>query len=125
MEPVVATVYHWNVAARALNDEHLWCAFDLFESLVGVRFERGIAAATRGLVSCDNNFRVALIDACGERVRGEAAEHDRMDGTDPCAGKHGIGGLWDHWHIQDDPVAFANTHLFQHVGELGNTRVEV
>ena len=51
--------------------------------------------------------RLGVVDAGGELVRGEAAEHDGMDGADPRAGQHRDDRLRHHRHVDDDAVALA------------------
>ena len=49
----------------------------------------GLDAAGGG----DDQLRLRVVDAGGELLRGEAAEHDRVDGAEPGAGEHGEGRL--------------------------------
>ncbi len=49
-----------------------------------------------------------VVDADGELVGGEAAEHHRVHGADARAGQHRDHGLGDHRHVDDDPVALGD-----------------
>ena len=60
-----------------------------------------------------------------ERLRGEAAEDDRVNGPDPRARQHGDGGLGDHGQVDGHPVALADAHLPEHVGEAADLPVQV
>ena len=59
------------------------------------------------------DLRRGVLDARRKLLRGEAAEHDRVDRADAGAGQHGDGGLGDHRHVEDDPVALSDAHLLQ------------
>ncbi len=39
-------------------------------------------------------------------MSGETTENHGMDGAEPGTGEHGDGGLRNHRHVNDDPVAF-------------------
>ena len=65
------------------------------------------------------------IDAAGERIRREAAEHDRMDGADARAGEHRVGRFRDHRHVDGDAVALLDAVLLQHIGEAADMPVEL
>jgi hypothetical protein len=66
------------------------------------------AMMTLGLAS---SMRVA------SSLRGEAAEHDRVDGAEARAGEHGDGGLRHHRHVDHDAVALADAEIAQHAGQ--------
>jgi hypothetical protein len=48
---------------------------DLGDGGVGIGFERDLAAAADALVGGDDDVGLAVLDAAGERVGREAAEH--------------------------------------------------
>ncbi len=79
--------------------------------------QRRLATAAHALVRRDDDGRGRALDAAGERLRGEAAEHDRMHRADPRAGEHRIGRLGDHRQIDRDPVALLDAVMFEYVGE--------
>ena len=123
--PMVTTGFHRDIAARALNDQHLGVALDLGKGLVGVGLQWRVAAAARGFVRSDDDLALALIHPCGERVGGEASEDDGVNGADPGAGQHRIGGFRDHRQIKHHPVALADAHALEHVRELRDFAVEL
>ena len=74
---------------------------------------RALDAATRR----QNDFRLGVVDAGGELLGREAAEHHRMDGADARAGEHGEHRLRHHRHVDDDAVALADAEVAQHGAE--------
>jgi hypothetical protein len=50
---------------------------------------------------------------------------DRMDGADPRAGQHRIGGLGDHRHVDGDPVALLDAVGLHHVGKPADLIVKL
>ena len=70
-------------------------------------------AAGRG----DDGLGLAVVDAGRQLMRGEAAEHDGMDGAQSGACQHGYDRLRDHRHIQDHPVALGDAKVTQRPGE--------
>ena len=92
---------------------------------VDVGLERHLAAAAQALVRGDDELGLAALDAAGERVGREAAEHHRMDGAEPRAGEHGIGGFRDHRQVDGDAVAFLDAAVAQHVGEAAHLVVQL
>ena len=77
------------------------------------------------LVGGDHRARVAVVDAVGERVRGEAGEDDGVDGADAGAGQHGEGGLGDHRQVDDHAVALADAEALEHVGHAADFGVKL
>jgi hypothetical protein len=61
----------------------------------------------------------------GQAVRGEAGEYHRMDGADPGAGQHRIGGFRDHRQINRDTVAFSDVAGAQNIGEFADFVVQL
>ena len=70
-------------------------------------------------------FELAVLDAAGERVRREAAEHHRMDRADARAGEHRVGRLRDHRQVDGDAVALLDVAVAQHVGEAADLVVQL
>ncbi len=56
----------------------------------------------------DDDGRPRVVDARGEFVRGEPAEHHRMHRAEPCARQHRDHRLGHHRHVDDDAVALAD-----------------
>ena len=92
---------------------------------VGIGLERHLAAAAHAFVGGDDDVRLAVLDAAGERIRREAAEHHGMDGADARAGEHGVGRLRDHRHVDGDAVALLDVAVAQHVGEAADLVVQL
>ncbi len=82
---------------------------------VGIGLEVGLAPAARRGIGGDDHLGAAVIDAVGQRIGRETGENDGMDGPDPRAGQHRIGGLGDHRQIDHDPVAPHDALAQQHV----------
>ena len=101
----VAAGLHVDRGAGAAHDDDVIDAADLGEGGVGVGLQRDLAAAAHALVGGDDDVGLAVLDAAGERVGREAAEHDRMDRADARAGEHGVGRLRDHRQVDGDAVA--------------------
>jgi hypothetical protein len=66
-----------------------------------------LAAAHAG-IGADDDLGLRIVDAGGQRVAGEAAEHHRVDGADARAGQHREAGLGDHRHVDQHAVALGH-----------------
>ena len=65
-------------------------------------------------------------DAVGERLRGEAAEDDRVDGADARAREHRDRQLDHHWHVDRHAVALLHAEFrAQHVREAAHRAVQL
>ena len=62
-------------------------------------------AAPPAAVGGDQHLGLGVVDAVGERLRREAAEHDAVGGADAGTGEHRHGRLGDHRQVDVDPVA--------------------
>ena len=125
LEPEVAARRPRHLPAGVLDDENLVDAAGLLQRRVGIGLERNLAAAAQAFVGGDQEARFAVLDAPGERVRREAAEHDGMDGADPRAGEHGVSGFRDHRQIDRHPVAALDPVRLQHIGEAADGLVQL
>ena len=125
VEPEVAARRPRHLAAGAADHEHLLDAAHLLQGLVGIGLERNLAAAAQAFVGRDQEARLAVLDAAGERVRREAAEHHRMDGADARAGEHGVSRFRDHRQVDGDPVAALDAVRLQHIGEAADLLVQL
>ncbi len=67
------------------------------------------------LVGRNDDVGLAIDDATGQRIRREAAEHDRMHGADARAGQHRDGRLRNHRHVDRDAVALLGAQRFQRI----------
>ena len=121
--PHVAALGPGDLLAGAADDQHVLDAVGPCATrVVDGGLERGRLAAPVAAVGGDDQLGVGVLDAGGERVRGEAAEDDRVRGADPGAGQHRDDGLGDHRQVDGDPVALADAQLGQRVGGLGRPR---
>src|SRR3546814_3273612 len=68
----------------------------------------------------EHKFRFGIVDALGEFMTRKTAEDDRMDRAEPRAGEHGEHRFGHHRHIDDHPVAGADTLRRDHAGNAGN-----
>ena len=64
-----------------------------------------------------NQFRLGVLDAGREFLRGKTAEHHRMHRADPRAGQHRKHGFRHQRHIEDDAVALGDAEIGHHGGE--------
>ena len=92
---------------------------------VGVGLQRHLAAAAAALVGGDQHLRAGILDAAGQAVGREAAEHHGVDRADAGAGEHGHRRLHHHRQIDADPVALLHAERLQHVGEPADPLVQV
>ncbi|MBM7471309.1 hypothetical protein JOE66_000943 [Subtercola frigoramans] len=69
---------------------------------------------------CDDHFRTGIVQSCGEFLRGESAEHDRVHGAQPRAGEHRHDRLGDHRQVDHDPVALHHAEVGEHAGAPGD-----
>ena len=86
------------------------------ERLVGDRSRARLDAA-RG---AHHQLRLGMVDAGSQLVRGETAEHHRVDGAQARAGEHGDHRLRDHRHVDDDAVPALDALPPQRAGEAGH-----
>ena len=117
----VAARHHVDGRPRTAHDDDMVDAAGPLDRRVDIGLERHLAAAAQALVGGDDEGRLRVLDAAGERIRREAAEDHGMDGAEPCAGEHRIGRLGDHRHVDRDPVALADAavaHDVRHAADL-------
>ncbi len=112
-------------AAGALDDDDEIDAAAFGDRGVGIGLERDFAAAADAFVGGDDDVRLAVFDAAGERIRREAAEHHGMDGADARAGQHGVGRFRNHRHVDGDAVALLDVAVAQNVGEAADLVVQL
>ena len=65
----------------------------------------------------DDDLGLSVLDAGRELCRGEAAENDRVDGSEARAGKHRDDRLGHHRHVDDDAVALVDPEAGEGAGE--------
>ena len=124
-EIMIPTRLHCHVAAGHLHDDHVLDGRALFERRVGIGLQRNRPPTAAALVGGDQHVGVAVLDAVGQAVRGEPAEHHGMDGADPCAGQHGGRSFRHHRHIDGDPVALLHAQALHRVGEAAHLLMQL
>ncbi len=117
VQPDVATLRPGDLAAGALDDQHMPNSRGLLKRLVDVGLQRHLAAAAQALVRRNDDLALRVIDAAGDGVGRETAEHHRVDRAEPRAGEHRVRGFRDHRQIDGDAVALLHAMKMQHVGE--------
>ena len=93
MIPMIASVLPCDLPVGAFHDQHLLHRWASLQGGIGIGFQRNFAAAAHAFIRSDHNVGIAILDAIGEAIRREPAEHHGMNGADACAGQHGIDGL--------------------------------
>ena len=111
--------------AGALDHDDVIDAASLGDRRVGIGLQRHFAAAAQPFVGRDDDVRLAILDAAGERVRREAAEHHGMDGADARAGEHGVGRFRNHRQVDGDAIAFLDVAVAQDIGEAADLVVQL
>jgi len=118
-------VIPWLVEARfplgALEDE---AGFRLarreFDGAIEQRLVADDATRLEPAGGGEDRLGMGIIDAGGELFCGKASKDDGMDGADTRAGQHRHHGLGNHRHVDDHPVALADTEILQNGGQRGH-----
>ena len=120
--PVVATSLHrccsggaWLATLVDQNARDGWAAL---ERLVGNRLQLKEVPLAVATVGGDQHLRGGVVDAIGERIRGEAAEDHAVCSAKASAGEHGDRDLGDHRHIDRNAVALGHAERLQRVRGL-------
>ena len=95
------------------------------QRLVGGRLERHDAALAPAAVGGDQHLALGVVDATRERLRREAAEHDRVRRADARAGQQRHRQLGHHAEVDRDAVALDDAEAAQHVGEAVDLVVQL
>jgi hypothetical protein len=114
--PQVAALIHLDVVLAALDDQHVLDRGGVGQRLVRVGLERRDLAAPVAAVGGDQHLRLGVVDAVAQRRGGEATEHHRVRGADPCAGEHDRRQLGDHRQVDRHAVALGDAQLLERVG---------
>ncbi len=115
---VVAALDQRRLALRALQDQAgLRLVLGEFDRLVQQMFVGNDAGAFDAAARRQDHFRLGVVDAGGELLGREAAEHHRMDGAEAGAGEHAHDRFRHHRHIEDNAVALADAEIAQHGAE--------
>ncbi len=120
----VASRFHVHCGTGAAHDDHRRDPAGFIGGGVRIGLERDLAAAAHALVGGDEHARFAVLDAAGERIGREAAEHYGMNGADARASEHGVGRFGNHREINGDAVALLDAALLQDVSEAAHFRVQ-
>ena len=92
----------------------------VLKRVICIKLKRHLASATQTFVCCNDYFRRAVRNPPRKRVRRKTSEHDRMNGADTRARKHGEGSLGDHRHVYGYPVALAGAQRLKHVSHAAD-----
>ena len=107
--PVVAAALHRRGTGGAclttLVDKHARNGWGALERLVGDRLQLKEVPLAIPTVRGDEDLRGGVVDAVGERIRGEAAEDHAVCGAEASAGEHGDCDFGNHRHVDGDAVA--------------------
>ena len=102
----------------APDDDDFLDAWGVLQRGIGEFLEFDVFAGAQRDVGGDEQFAFGIIDAAGQRIGAEPAEHHRMNRADAGAAKHGDGGFGNHRHVNRHAVAFFYAVQFQNVGEF-------
>jgi hypothetical protein len=122
--PVVAPRLHPDLVGRALDDDHRFHRGGVLDRVVDDLLELDDLAVHEAAVGGEDHARLRVLDSLLQRVHAEAAIDHRVDGADLRGRQHGDHDLRDAGHVDGDPVALANAHGLEHVGELADVAVE-
>ena len=122
--PDVAHRIHVDRRAGALDDDDKIDAAGFGDCRVGIGLQRDLAAAANALIGGNDDVRLAVLDAAGERIRRETAEHHGMDRADARAGEHGVSRFRNHRHVDGDAVALLDVAVAQNIGEAADLVVQ-
>ncbi|VWB47480.1 hypothetical protein BME24068_02149 [Burkholderia metallica] len=127
VHPQVAPGVPVDLAAGAAIDDHALHGFAAAqrERFVGDALQRQRLAAARLLVGRDERRRADVDEPLVQRLRGEAAEHDRVRRTDTRARLHRDDAFDRHRDIDDDAVSLADSAFLQRIRETRHTREEI
>ncbi len=119
LEVDVTLIVPRHVAAGTAVDDHISddaSAVEL-QRFVDDRLKRQRLAAADLLVGGDHGDRPGIDDALVQRLRREAAEHDRMRRADPRAGLHCRDAFDRHRHINDHAITRLHAQPAQPIRE--------
>ena len=127
--PAVAASLHIHGKVRAIDHDAgrylgVHARIRVGHSLIGHGLHQDGLVAAMGAVAGDDSGAGGIHDAVGERVRGKAAEHNRMDRANAGAGQHGNGQFGHHRQVDGDAVALVDAARLEHVGEFADLFVQ-
>ena len=94
------------------------------DGVIGKRLTLHRSVASKHAVGRNDHLAGGIDNAVGKRIRGKAAENDRVYCADPGAGEHRDGQFGDHWHIYGNAVSLSHASRLKHVGEFADLMVE-
>ena len=92
---------------------------------IDVRLERDALAAAQAFIGGDDDARAAVRDAPGQRIGGEAAEHDGMNRADARAREHRDRRFGNHRQIDRDAIALLHAERLQRIRALAYALVQL
>jgi hypothetical protein len=82
-------------------------------------------AATESAIRRDEQAGLRIVDAVAKRFGREAAEHDRVHGSDPRAREHGNGKFRNQRQVDRDAIAASDAERQKHVGKLTDLAMQI
>ena len=118
MPPQVPTVDHGNVCVAPVHHYNVFHGRGAgVEGGIDVYLQRrGLTTAVTG-IGGDDQTSLGVLTAVHDGVRGEPSENDAVGHPDAGTGQHGHRQLWDHRHVDSNPVAPLEPQSLEHVGE--------
>ena len=113
--PDVAPLAHLDLVADALEHEHFADRIALLQRVIDILLELDDLPAPPSAVRGDTDLRFGVVDSIGQRLRREAAEHDRMNRADPRAREHRHRRLRHQRHVDRDAVALLDAETLERV----------
>mgnify|MGYP001549064184 CR=1 FL=1 len=105
------------IATRTFDDDDAVNVGTGFQRPVGIGLERYRLAATYAFIRSDDDATVGIQDTVFDGFGRKAAENDRMNSADACAGEHGVGRFGHHRHIDAHTVSFPHAAGFEDIGK--------
>src|SRR5262249_33495670 len=118
--PDITHRIHVDRPAGMFDDNHVIDAAGFGDRRVGIGFQWNFAAAAYALVRGDDDIGFAVFNPAGKRIRGEAAEHHRVDGADARAGEYRVRDFRNHRQIDRDAIALLDVAGAQYVCETAD-----
>src|SRR4029453_10073983 len=115
--PVGPALLERVLAAGPTDRDHVLDRRTLSQGLVGVRLERDDGPAAVAAARGDQDPGPRIDDSVAGPLGREPAEHHRVRGADPRAGKHRDRELGDHAQVDRDPITPADAEPLEGVRE--------
>ena len=118
--PHIGLVVPFDVLAGTTYDEDMAHVGTLGDGLVDGRLEGRWCTSAITAVRGDDDPGIAILDATGKRVGGEAAKHDGMRCAEPGAGEHRDDRLGDHRQVDRDAVTGLHAQIDERICGAGD-----